>query len=66
MKKEDIKMEATYMHTFTGSVDNGRGWLETLADQEEILKRLADHEEVEEDLPLAEVVQAPSGQWVEA
>ena len=56
MKKEDIKNEKMYMQIDTGAVDTGRGWLETLADQEE----------VSDDLHLVEVAKDASGQWVEA
>ena len=68
MRKEDIKNEKMHMHPNTTPEDNGGGWVETLADQEGWLEKWvdADHEEVEEDLPLAEVVKDASGQWVEA
>jgi len=56
MKKEDIKNEKMYMQIDTGSVDTGKGWLETISDQEE----------ASEDLHLVEVVKTTSGQWVEA
>ena len=56
MKKEDIKNKKMYMQVDTGSVDTGAGWLETLADQEE----------VSEDLHLVEVKKDQDGNWVEA
>lgn len=56
MKKEDIKNEKMYMQIDTGSVDTGKGWLETISDQEE----------ASEDLHLVEVGKDKDGNWVEA